>query len=169
MKRQLCSLALSGMLATGVVFAQQSGSTPDPNMQSQPGAMQSAPGASQGSMPMQGHRGMMDPDQRLAHMTKRYNLTSDQQNQIKPILQDEQQQMQTMRGDTSMSRQDKMAKMQSMHQDNQQKIEAVLTDQQRQKFDADQQKMQQKRADHMQGMQGGQGAAGQPPAQQPQQ
>jgi Spy/CpxP family protein refolding chaperone len=105
---------------------------------------------------------MMDPDQRLAHMTKRYNLTADQQSQIKPILQDEQQQMQAMHSDTSTSRDDKRAKMMSMHQESAQKIEAVLTDQQKQKFEADQQKMKEHMAEHMHG---GQGDAGQPPAQ----
>ena len=115
---------------------------------------------------MGGHRGgMMDPDQRLAHMTKRYKLTADQQSQIKPILQDEQQQMQSMRSDTSSSREDKRAKMQSMHQASTQKIEAVLTDEQRQKFDADQQKMQERRSEHMHGGGQGSGDAGQPPAQ----
>lgn len=112
------------------------------------------------------HRGkMMDPDARLAHMTKRYKLTADQQSQIKPILQDEQQQMQSMHSDTSMSRDDKRSKMMSLHESNNQKIEAVLTDEQKQKFEADQQKMQQRRAEHMQG---GQGGAGAPPPQQPQ-
>jgi Spy/CpxP family protein refolding chaperone len=145
------------LLATGgIMFAQEPGSAPEQN----------APQAEGG---MGGHhrgRGMMDPDKRLAHMTKRYNLTSDQQSQIKPILQDEQQQMQSMRGDTSTSRQDKWAKMKSMHDATNQKIEAVLTDEQKQKFEADQQKMQERRAAHMHG---GQGAApadnGQPPAQ----
>jgi Spy/CpxP family protein refolding chaperone len=117
------------------------------------------------------HRGgnMMDPDQRLSHMTKRYKLTADQQSQIKPILQDEQQQMQAMRSDTSTSRDDKRAKMQSMHQASTQKIEAVLTDEQKQKFEADQQKMQERRAGHTHGgANGPEGAppsdAGQPPA-----
>jgi Spy/CpxP family protein refolding chaperone len=152
MKRQLCSLVLTGLLATGVMIAQEPGSAPE----------QGAPQAEGGGMGGHGG-GHMDPDQRLAHMTKRYNLTADQQSQIKPILQDEQQQMQAMRADTSTSRDDKHAKMMSMHQENQQKIEAVLTDQQKQKFEADQQKMQQRRAEH-----GGGGApppdAGQPPA-----
>jgi Spy/CpxP family protein refolding chaperone len=158
MKRQLCSLVLTGLLATGVMLAQEPGSAPE----------QGAPQAEGGGMG--GHRGggrMMDPDQRLAHMTKRYKLTADQQSQIKPILQDEQQQMQAMRSDTSTSRDDKRAKMQSMHQASQQKIEAVLTDEQRQKFDADQQKMQQRRAQH--GDQGGPPPdASQPPPPPPQ-
>jgi Spy/CpxP family protein refolding chaperone len=154
MKRQLCSLVLTGFLATGVMLAQEAGSAPEQN----------APQAEGGGM---GHHGghMMDPDQRLAHMTKRYKLTADQQSQIKPILQDEQQQMQSMRSDTSTSREDKRAKMQSMHEADQQKIEAVLTDEQKQKFEADQQKMQQRRSEHMHG--GAEGAppsGGQPPA-----
>jgi Spy/CpxP family protein refolding chaperone len=157
MKRQLCGFVLTGLLATGVMLAQEPGSAPDQN----------APQTEGGGMG--GHRGgghMMDPDQRLAHMTKRYKLTADQQSQIKPILQDEQQQMQSMRSDTTSSREDKRAKMQSMHQASTQKIEAVLTDEQRQKFDADQQKMQERRAEHMHGGQGGPpaGDAGQPPA-----
>jgi periplasmic protein CpxP/Spy len=156
MKRQLCSLVLTGLLATGVMLAQEPGSAPE----------QGAPQAEGGGMG--GHRGghMMDPDQRLAKMTKRYKLTADQQSQIKPILQDEQQQMQAMRSDTTSSREDKHAKMQSMHQASTQKIEAVLTDEQKQKFEADQQKMQQHRGEHMHGGQGGPPSdAGQPPPQ----
>ncbi len=104
---------------------------------------------------------MMDPDQRLAHMTKRYKLTADQQSQIKPILQDEQQQMESMHSDTSTSRQDKMAKMKSMHEADSQKIEAVLNDEQKQKYEADQKKMDERRAQHMHGGQGG--SEGAPP------
>ena len=142
MKRQLCTLVLTGLLATGVMLAQEPGSAPE----------QGAPQAEGGGMGGHHHgRGMMDPDQRLAHMTKRYKLTADQQSQIKPILQDEQQQMQSMRSDTTTSREDKRAKMMSMHQASTQKIEAVLTDEQKQKFEADQQKMQERRASHMHG------------------
>ena len=156
MKRQLCSLVLTGLLATGVMLAQEPGSAPE----------QGAPQADSGGMGgHRGGRGMMDPDQRLAHMTKRYKLTADQQNQIKPILQDEQQQMQSMRSDTTSSREDKMAKMKSTHEASNQKIEAVLTDEQKQKFEADQQKMQERRSEHMHGGGQGSGDAGQPPAQ----
>ena len=156
MKRQLCSLVLTGLLATGVMLAQEPGSAPE----------QGAPQADGGGMGgHRGGRGMMDPDQRLAHMTKRYKLTADQQNQIKPILQDEQQQMQSMRSDTTSSREDKMAKMKSTHEASNQKIEAVLTDEQKQKFEADQQKMQERRASRMNGGGAGTGDAGQPPAQ----
>jgi periplasmic protein CpxP/Spy len=154
MKRQLCTLVLTGLLATGVMFAQEPGSAPEQG---------AAPQADAGGMG--GHHGRggnrMDPDKRLAQMTKRYNLTADQQSQIKPILADEQTQMQAMRADTSASRDDKRSKMMSMHQASTQKIEAVMTDEQKQKFEADQQKMQQRRAEH--GGQDGGGPGGPPP------
>jgi protein CpxP len=155
MKRHLCSLALTGLLAAGVLYAQEPASPP-------PDGGMAQQGSDQGMGGRRGGRGM-DPDKTLDHMTKRYNLTSDQQNQIRPILQDQQQQMQSLRGDTSMSREDKMAKMRSMHQASQQKIEAVLTDDQRKKFDADQKKMEERRAEHMGGGQGGPGEGGPPP------
>lgn len=159
MKRQLCSLVITGMLATGIALAQDQ--APPPPDQNAPQAEGGAMGGHHG-----GHR--MDADQRLAHMTKRYKLTADQQSQIKPILQDEQQQMESMRSDTSTSRQDKMEKMKSMHEADSQKIEAVLNDEQKQKYEADQQKMQARRGQRMQG--GSQGAppspdAGAPPPQ----
>ena len=161
MKRQLCTLVLTGLLATGVMLAQEPGSAPEQG---------AAPQADSGGMG--GHhrgRGMMDPDKRLAKMTKRYNLTADQQSQIKPILQDEQTQMQAMHSDTTTSREDKRSKMMSMHQASTQKIEAVLTDEQKQKFEADQQKMQERRAEHRHGGMGDSGGApppdgGAPPA-----
>ena len=40
--------------------------------------------------PTPGHRGMMDPAQQLEGMTKRYNLSADQQTQLKPILASQQ-------------------------------------------------------------------------------
>lgn len=161
MKQQLCTIALSGLLALGVSAA--AASAQDSSMQ-QGGSMQ------QGSMQGPGgghHGGMMDPDEQLAHMTKRYNLTADQQSQLKPILADQQQQMMQMHSDTSMSRQDKMAKMQSMHQDSAQKIGAILTPDQKAKFDKDQARMQERRAGHMQngGAMGGQDAGAPPPPQ----
>jgi periplasmic protein CpxP/Spy len=154
MKRQLCTLVLTGLLATGVMLAQEPGSAPEQG---------AAPQAEGGGMGGHHHgRGMMDPDQRLAHMTKRYKLTADQQSQIKPILADEQTQMQAMRADTTTSRDDKRSKMMSMHQASTQKIEAVMTDDQKQKFEADQQKMQERRAEHGHGGQDG-GPGGPPP------
>ncbi len=152
MKKQLCTIALSGLFAIGIPAISASA--------------QDAPPPQGDSMQQQGgggHHGMNADDQ-LAHMTKRYKLTADQQSQIKPILEAQQQSMMQMHSDTSMSRQDKMAKMQSMREDNKSKIEAVLTDDQKQKFEADQAKMQQRRQDHMGGgNMGGNGDSAPPP------
>ncbi len=152
MKNQICCL-LSGVLAAGLVvcsaqaFAQEPGGAPET----------SAPPSAQG--PGGGRRGMMDPDQQLARMSKRYNLSADQQSQLKPILVSQQQQMQALRGDSSMSREDRMAKMQSIHSDSTTKIEAILNDTQKKQFAEDQQHMQER----MQQRGDGAGPGGPPP------
>ena len=154
MKNQLCRIALSGLLATGLTlgtaaaFAQQdSPAAPDVSAQ---------PGNGGGRM----GRRQMSPDERLAQMTKRYDLSADQQTQIKPILADSQQQMMALRQDSSMSREDKMTKMMSIREASNTKISAILNDSQKQKFAEDQQKMQQRMQEH-----GGGAPAGGPPAQ----
>jgi Spy/CpxP family protein refolding chaperone len=155
MKNQLCRLALSGLLATGLTlgtaaaFAQQdSPAAPDASAQQ--------PGNGGGRM----GRMQMSPDERLAQMTKRYDLSADQQTQIKPILADTQQQMTALRSDSSMSREDKMSKMMSIREAANTKISAVLNDSQKQKFTEDQQKMQQRMQQR-----GGGAPGGAPPAQ----
>jgi protein CpxP len=131
---RLQSAVLAVCLVGGAhVFAQEPGGAPET----------SAPGG--------GHRGMMDPAQQLEGMTKRYNLSADQQTQIKPILAQQQQQMQALRGDSSLSREDRMTKMQSIHADTKTRIEAVLNDDQKKQFEADQQKMQERMQQRMQG------------------
>jgi protein CpxP len=138
MKNQLSRLAISGLLATGLTlcsaaaFAQQDSTAPTP----------------EASAPQQGGDhgqwgGHQTPDEQVARMTKRYNLSADQQAQIKPILANQQQQMQALRQDSAMSRDDKMAKMKSIHEDSSTKIQAVLNDSQKQKFAQDQARRQQ--------------------------
>ena len=146
MKNQFSRIALSGILATGLslcsaaAFAQQNTQAPGPDASAQ--------------QPMNGPGRMghehMDPDKALAHMTKHYNLSSDQQTQIKPILISQQQQMQALRQDSSMSREDRMAKMKGIHEDSSSKIQAILNDSQKQKFAEDQQKRQERRQERMQ-------------------
>ena len=101
----------------------------------------------------------MTPDEQVARMTKRYNLSADQQTQIKPILANQQQQMMALRGDTSLSRDDKMAKMKGIREDSSTKIQAILNDTQKKQYAEDQQKMQERM------QQRGGGGPGGPPAQ----
>jgi hypothetical protein len=89
-------------------------------------------------------RQQMDPDQQVARMTKRYNLSADQQAQIKPILANQQQQMQALRGDSSLSRDDRMAKMKGIREDSSTKIQAILNDTQKKQYAEDQQRMQER-------------------------
>ena len=145
MRNKLCTLALAGLLsvAGGAAIAQDN----------------AAPAPQQGQG--YGHRGMMNPDAQLRHLTKELDLTSDQQNQIKPILQNQDQQAQQIWQDQSLSQADRHSKMKAIHDDSRTKIEAVLNDTQKQKYEALQAKMQEHMHQHMQ-----EGQA--PAAQQPQ-
>ena len=132
MNQRFYRLVLSGMLATGLTLCAAAAFAQDSSARRQ--RFRTGTG---GGM---GRRAPMSPDQQLAQMTTRYNLSADQQAKIKPILEDQAAQMTTMRSDTSMSRDDRMAKMTSLRTDSQTKIEAVLNDQQKQQYEADQQR-----------------------------
>ena len=138
MKSHLCRIALSGLLAAGLTlgsaaaFAQES---PAPDASAQPGG-----GGGGGHM----GRMQMTPDEQLARMTKHYNLSADQQTQIKPILANQQQQMMALRQDSSLSREDRMAKMKGIREDSSTKIQAILNDTQKKQYAEDQQKMQER-------------------------
>jgi Spy/CpxP family protein refolding chaperone len=106
-----------------------------------------------------GRRGPMSPDDRLKQMTKDFNLTSDQQATIKPILVDEQKKMQDLRNDTNADRQTIRSKMQQIQQDTNTQIRAALDDKQKEKFD----KQEQEREQRMQNRRGGMGGPGGPP------
>ena len=114
------TLILGALLSAGLVLAQ----APATNQAPSANAPQAAPA-------QQGHRNF-DPNQQAAHMSKRLGLSDDQVAQIKPILADRFQQMQTLRADTSLM------------QDSNTKIESVLNDTQKQQFE----KMQAERRSH---------------------
>jgi len=114
MKKQFASLALCAALGAGMALA-----APLP---------QETPSTS-----ANGHR--FDPSQQLKRLTKRLNLTPDQQNQLLPILTDRQQQMSALRGDTSLSGQERRAKAQTLREDFDSKIKAVLNDSQKQQYE----------------------------------
>jgi periplasmic protein CpxP/Spy len=80
-----------------------------------------------------------DPARQAKYLGKKLNLSQDQLSQIQPILADRDQQIQTLRGDTSLTQTDRRAKMKSIHEDSNNKIEAVLNDQQKQQFEQMQQ------------------------------
>ncbi len=141
MRKTLCTIAIAGLLGLGMTaFAQDQSATPPPM---------------HGPM-----RQGFSPENQLAHLTKALNLTSDQQTQIKPILESQQQQIMQIHQDQTISRDDKMAKIKSLRGDTTSKIEAALNPDQKQKYEAMQQKMQERMQERTQG-----GAGATPPAQ----
>jgi Spy/CpxP family protein refolding chaperone len=86
-----------------------------------------------------------DPNRQVRMMTKKLNLTADQQQQLLPILTDRNQQMQAIRNDSSLSPKDRHAKMLAVREDSQNKIKAVLTPDQQKAYD---QMLQQARERH---------------------
>lgn len=125
MKGQVWSVVLIGSLITGVMFAQQTTAAQEQNT-----PLQTASSFSTGSL-------SQIYEKRLAHMSKRYRLTLEQQAQVRSMLFKEQQDMQTVSADSFMSGGNKREEIASLHDASQQKIGAILTTKQKHKFDAD--------------------------------
>jgi len=143
MRSKFCTIALTGFLTLGLAgaaaFAQDQ--TAEPSTQNQ------TTEPSSHHMRMHGHR-RMNSERQLKRMTKQLDLSSDQQTQIKPILDSNDQQMQQLWQDKSMAKADRQQKMMDIHQDTSSKIEAVLNDTQKQKYEAMQAKMKEHRMNH---------------------
>lgn len=111
-------------------------------------ALQSPQG---GPPPQGGGRGPMSTADQLKDLTDKLSLTDDQQTKVKTILEDTRAQMQKLRGDDSLSQEDRMAKGRALREAANGKIRDVLTDDQKKKFD----QMEQDRRDRMKQRQGG--------------
>jgi periplasmic protein CpxP/Spy len=83
----------------------------------------------------------MDPAHQLERLTRELNLTSDQQEKIKPLLAERQQKMQTLMQDQSLSQEDRRAQMRTIMEGTNNSIKENLNDDQKQKFDAMRQRM----------------------------
>lgn len=129
MQIRLLPIALSGALALGLAGAAVAQDTPQQPQQENQGWGHGR------------HGHPMDPDSQLAHMTRQLDLTADQQAQIRPLLVAHQQQQQALFQDQSLSQDDRRAKARTMNAETHKKIEALLTDEQKQKFQAMQQRM----------------------------
>ena len=104
-----------------------------------------------------GHGQPPTVDQRLQRLTQALDLTGDQQEKIKPILENESDQMQSLRTDTSLSQEDRMAKMKQIRENSASQINPILN--------ADQQKKYAEMTSRM--GRGGPGRSGPPQQQQP--
>ena len=83
-----------------------------------------------------GHGPMMPSvDDQIKHLTKKLNLSDDQQAKLKPILEDQHKQMETIHNDSSLSREDRFSKMQALRQSSDTQIKGVLNEDQQKNFD----------------------------------
>jgi periplasmic protein CpxP/Spy len=121
-------LTILVLLAAGLTFAQTS-------QQSQ------APTPEKNAVT---HRTAPTVDQQLQRLSDKLNLTDDQKTKLKPILQDQMDQMKTVREDTSLTPEQKRAKMKSTHASFNEQINAVLTPEQQAKYKEMQQERTQK-------------------------
>lgn len=137
----LLALALSAVSLAPVTFAQDNSSSA--------GSSSSSPS----SQPM--HQAP-DPQKQTARLTKRLGLSDDQSSKLLTILQNRQQQMEAIRGDSSLSQQDRHSKMRSLQQDSDSQINAVLTPAQQTQY-ANMKQMQKQR---MQGAHGQDSSSG---------
>jgi len=115
-------------------------------------AQEQAPAAPQGA-PHEGMgpRGKNMEAHQLDMLTKKLNLTADQQAQVRAIDEDTGKQAMAVRNDTSLSQDEKRSKMMELHKSAQEKIRAILTDDQKTKYDAMQAERKAKMKERQQG------------------
>ena len=109
------------------------------------GEQQGSQTGAQSGERMGGQRGRMSPQAELDRLNKELNLTQDEQDKIKPILEDQQKQMEALRNDSSVQGQDRFAKMRDIRKDHNDQIRNVLTSDQQTKFDDMQKRMMERR------------------------
>ena len=86
----------------------------------------------------------------LEMLTKKLDLTPDQQTKLKPIFEDRHEKMKALRDDTSLTPDDKKAKGKALMESSNDQIKAILTPDQQTKFAAMQAEMKEHREKHEQ-------------------
>ena len=135
------------LLSAGTVLAQDAQTPP-----ADPGSAMSRGGH---------HHGMPSADDQLKHLTTKLNLSDDQQAKVKPILDEQHNQMEQLRADNSTSRQDRWKKMREIRENSDNQIKSVLNDDQKKQFD----QMREEQRSRMKERMGAHSGADAPPAQ----
>ena len=121
MRRFLSSVAIGSVLMAGfsgsILLAQDQSAPPAVSSQSQQPAH------------------VPNPQHQAKRMAKELGLTPDQVSKIEPILADRDQQVQSLRSDTTLAPSDRKAKMHGIRQESDSRIEAVLNDTQKQQYE----------------------------------
>jgi protein CpxP len=84
---------------------------------------------------MGGHHQMPSADEQTQRLTKKLNLSEDQQTKVKAVFEDQHKQMEQLRSDSSSSQQDKRSKMRELRENSNTQIKAILNEDQQKKFD----------------------------------
>jgi protein CpxP len=131
---------ISFAICTGTAFSQDSPAQPAPPSQ----------GSETGGHGMGGHHQMPSADEQTQRLTKKLDLSEEQQTKVKAVLEDQHKQMEQLRNDSSSSQPDKRSKMRELRENSDTQIKAILNEDQQKKFD----KMQQRQHERMQQHQG---------------
>jgi Spy/CpxP family protein refolding chaperone len=133
-----CTLALASALAMAQSSNPNSAQTNSQNQQSdqQVGiAGQKAPDNSATPAGQQSLRRPATPQRQARALARQLGLSPAQQAQIRPIIADRRQQIETLRADQSLTPRDRRLRVVGVMQDSRNRIEAVLTDSQKQQFE----------------------------------
>ena len=84
----------------------------------------------------------MTMQDRLKQLSTQLNLTDEQKEKLKPMLQEEFTKVRELRQNDTLSREDKTAKLKELRADLQKKVETVLTPEQKEKWTKIQQRRQ---------------------------
>lgn len=125
---------VTAVLITAVlaIYSQQAFGKDDPNAQSQKG-----PGDMRERV-----------EKRMEHLTKELNLTKEQQEKIRPIIEKEMKDIRDVRQNTSLTQEQKMEKVKEIHQGTQAEVNKILTPEQQKKYAEMQEKAAERRAEH---------------------
>jgi periplasmic protein CpxP/Spy len=124
MNRILLHSALAFSLATSAAFAQQPAQQPSGDTTQQPSSHY-------------GHRlgfGQMDPQKAAQHLGKRLNLSADQTARLEPIFADQQQKMQALRSNTSLTQDQRREQAKAIFKETHDQLAQVLTPDQMQQL-----------------------------------
>jgi protein CpxP len=128
LKKCFLALLAAGVISIAVPFASAQDSQSAPPPQSDQQAPPSGPG---GGM----RHGPMDPAQHAQMLSKKLNLTADQQTKVQSIFETEHSQMESLHQDTSLSQEDRHSKMMDIHKSTDAQVRTILNPTQQKKWD----------------------------------
>jgi protein CpxP len=138
---------LAGMAFTAVLgFAICTGTAFSQDDQAPPGPAQGSEMGGQGMH--RGHRGMPSAEEQTQRLTKKLNLSEEQQTKVKAVLEDQHKQMEALHNDSSTAQQDKRSKMREIHENSSTQIKAILNQDQQKKYDEMEQKQHERMQQH---------------------